>query len=579
MKFELLKGSRSRILAGIILVMAVLFVGRLFQLQVIQYSHYKSLADQSQIKQRVIPAERGLIYTLDDGEPEQLVYNQTVYTVFADPVMVKDGDAVIEAIKSIAGGNARPDLKALLARKETRYQILATKVTRTQVEKLKAADLQGIGFQAVSQRYYPEGALAGQVLGFVDADGNGRYGLEGGLDEALKGKDGLLKSVTDVADVPLTLGDQNIDQPAEQGKNVVLSIDRNIQAKVEQALLAGQERTGATYVSAVVMDPNNGQVMAMANLPSYNPGSYNTVTDAATFNNRVISNPYEPGSDIKTFTMATGVDKGVVRSTDTYVNTDQIKVDDITIWNYTRGHTGTITFQTALNWSLNTGFVTVAQRLGDGKNITRNARDTMYDYFHNKFRLGELTGIELAGEQKGMVIPPTETEGNAVRYSNMAFGQGMTATMLQVTAGFGSIVNGGKYYKPTIIAGEIDKNGDYQPVSAPSPVGTTISESTSQHMREMIVSSRQGNFPGIDKPGYQVGGKTGTSQVAVPGGYSTTDTIASYVGFGGGSRSNYVIMVEVSADGRSMQGARDAMPIFTDISNWLLDYLKVVPNS
>lgn len=576
MNLELLKGSRSRILAAIILIMAAIFVVRLFQLQVIQHSYYKDLAAQSQIKQRVIPAERGEIYTLDNGAPTQLVYNQKVYTAFADPPTVKDVDKVVDKIKAIAGGNARSNLKELLERRDTRYQILATKLTNSQVEKLKAEELAGIGFQATSQRVYPENSLASQLLGFVDANGDGQYGVEGGLNSRLKGTDGLLKSVTDVSDVPLTLGNQNIDRPAQDGDDIVLSIDRNIQAKTEQSLAVGMRNVGATHGSVIVMNPQNGQVMAMANLPSYEPANYNLVADAAVFNNNVISNPYEPGSDIKTFTMAVGVDKNVVHATDTYNNTDYITVEDRVISNSSKGHTGVISFQTAMQWSLNTGFVTVAQRLGDGQNITRGARDTMYNYFHDRFRLGQLTGIELAGERAGTIISPEETEGNAVRYSNMAFGQGMDVTMIQVASGFSSIINGGKYYKPTVLAGVVDENGKYQPSDTNSPIDTTITESTSSEVREMIREARQSTFPGLDKAGYKVGGKTGTSQVAVNGLYSETDTIGTYLGFGGNSIPKYVIMVEISAEGKAL-GGNHAMPIFTDISNWLLDYLKVIP--
>jgi len=578
MDFQLVKGSRSRILAGIVIVMAVLFAGRLFQLQVIQGGYYKNLADKEQIKQRELFASRGLIYALDGGTPVQMVLNQTVYTVWADPAIVTDADKIVSTVKSIAGGNAKSDLADRLALKESRYQVLATKVTRDQVEKIQAAELDGVRFQATTQRVYPEAGLAGQILGFVDANGDGKYGIEGGMDEQLKGTNGLLKAVTDVSGATLTIGDQNVEIAPKNGTNVVLSVDRNIQTKAEQALAEGLKRTGATHGSVIVMNPQNGQVMAMANLPSYNPATYNTVTDPADFNNNVISNPYEPGSDIKTFTMATGIDKNVVRATDTYNNTDYIQVDDRVITNASKGHTGNITFQTALNWSLNTGFVTVAQRLGDGKSINKTARDTMYDYFYNRFRMGQLTGIELAGEQKGILVSPDDVQGNAVRYSNMSFGQGMDVTMIQVAAGFSSIINGGNYYKPTILAGTIDDEGQYHPNDAPKPIAQTISKSTSDQMREMTQTARQSSFPGIDKAGYQVGGKTGTSQVVENGVYSDTDTIGTYLGYGGGSTSNYVIMVEVSAKGKAFGGAQDAMPIFTDISNWLIDYLKVAPN-
>lgn len=577
MNLELQKGSRSRVLAAVILGLMTIFVVRLFYLQVIQHGYYVDLANKEQIKRLTIPSKRGLIYAMDGQTPVPLVMNQTVYTVFADPQMTDDNKSIIDTIRKIAGGNARSNLKTLLEKKDTRYQVLATRITRAQADKIKAKKLSGIGFQEESQRVYPEGSLASQTLGFVDYSGIGRYGLEGKMNGQLTGKDGLLQSVTDVSDVPLTVGNNNIDKPAVDGKNIVLSIDRNIQSYAEQAIKNGAKRTGATRVSAIVMSPQNGRVLAMANLPTYNPAKFNEVTKSSAFNNNIVSVPYEPGSDVKTLTMATGVDRGVVRPDSTYVNTDHIQVADVDISNATLGQTGTITLQHAMNWSLNTGFVTVAKRLGDGTTINRQARDVMYDYFYNKFHLGQLTGIEVANEAKGEIISPKSQEGNAVRYATMAFGQGLDATMVQVASAFCSIVNGGQYYKPTVVAGEIDKNEVFVPNKITSPT-RSVSKSTAYTVREMTHIARSSTYLGIDKPGYYIGGKTGTSQVAKGGTYADDETVATYLGYGGSEAlSRYVIMVQVSGDHREFQGNLDAMPIFTDISNWMLSYLELQP--
>lgn len=576
MKLELLKGSRSKILAACTLAVMAVFVVRLFYLQVIQHDYYVSQANSEQIKRLTIPAKRGLIYALDGTEPVPIVMNQTVYTVFADPQVASEDEKIIDVIKRVAGGNARSDLQGLLSQEDSRYQILATKLTRTQADKIKSENLSGVGFQEESQRVYPEGQLAAQTLGFVDYSGVGRYGIESKLNDRLTGTDGLLQSVTDVRDVPLTIGDNNINQPAVDGENIVLTIDRNVQSYVEQALADGLKRTGATKGSAIVMNPENGQVMAMINLPTFKPAEFNKVTDAALFNNGVVSEPYEPGSDVKTLTMAVGIDKGVVTANSTYVNNDYIKVDDRTITNATYGQTGTITFQHALNWSLNTGFVTIAQRLGDGISITKGARDTIYNYFYNRFKLGQLTGIEVEGEVAGTVISPDEEEGNAVRYSNMSFGQGLDVTMVQVTAAFCSIVNGGNYYKPTVIAGKIDSDGNYTKNNIATPTNP-ISKSTADQVKEMTHVARSTFFANVDKPGYYTGGKTGTSQVVKNGTYAEDETVGTYLGYGGGNTTKYVIMVQVSGEHKELQGALHALPIFTDISNWMLDYLKIQP--
>lgn len=580
MKSESLVGSRTRILAGLILIISAIFVLRLFYLQIIQHDHYVALAQEEQVKKERVPAKRGEIYALNGATPVKLVMNETVYTVFVDPVTITEKEDVVDAMKSIAGGNVRKGFEDLLDKKETRYQIIATRVTRAQADKIKEKDLKGIGFMAVSQRVYPEGQMAAQTLGFVNAEGIGNYGIEGYMNDDLSGVDGRLETVTDVSDVPLTVGDRNVREAAVNGKNIVMSIDRNIQSKVEKALADGLQRTGATNASVVVMDPNTGKVMAMANLPTYSPSEYYKVTDGNLFNNSAISAPYEPGSDVKTYTMATAIDKGVAKADDTFYNTDYIKIDDRTISNATKGKTGVITFQTALNWSLNTGFVTLAQRLGNGKEITYTARQTMYEYFHDRFRLGQLTGVELANEAKGIIISPDDPDGNAVRYSNMSFGQGLDATMIQVSSGFSSIINGGNFYKPTIIAGYVNDEGKYVENSKPAAVSTgVVSASTSAQMREMTHTGRVSSFPNADRPGYYVGGKTGTSQVVKNGVYADDETIATYLGYGGGDANTpeYVIMVSVHGDHKVMQGARDALPIFTDISNWMLDYLKIQP--
>jgi cell division protein FtsI/penicillin-binding protein 2 len=580
MQLNFEKGSRSRILAILTVMVMAVFVVRLFYLQIMQHDHYVAQAKKEQQKQWVLPAKRGAIYAMDGSNVVPIVMNETVYTVFADPKVVDNAQGIMDVVRRVAGGNARPNLNELLDKKDTRYQILATRVTRKQAEMIKADKLKGLGFQEESQRVYPEGQLAAQVLGFVNTEGKGQYGIESALNDRLTGTDGMLQAVTDVSNVPLTIGDDNVEVPAKNGEAIVATIDRNIQAYTEKALAKGLKDTGATNGSAMVVDPQSGKVLAMANLPTYSPAEYNKVTDGSYFNNATISAPYEPGSDVKTLTMATGLDKGVVSPTSTYNNTDYIKVEDRTITNATKGQTGNITFQHAMNYSLNTGFVTVAQRLGDGNSINSQARDIMYDYFHNKFGLGALTGIELANEAKGTVIPPTDVDGGAVRYSNMAFGQGLDVTMVQVCAAFSTIINGGTYYSPTVVAGTMDvENNKFLATEPRVARKDVISKSASSQVIQMIHDARSAFYAKSDKPGYYIGGKTGTSQTIENGKYVDDQTVGTYLGFGGDSKESprYVIMVQVSGKHMNLEGGKHALPIFTDISNWLIDYMKLQP--
>ncbi len=582
MELHFSQGSRAKKIAVVTLAAMAIFIVRLFYIQVVQHEKYVAQADQEQVKQFTLHAKRGEIYTMDGSTPAKLVMNQTVYTVWADPTEVTDKNAVISALNSIAGGNVRDNFAQYLDMSHSRYQVLATKVTMQQAEMLKKKRLAGIGFDGVSQRVYPEGQLASQVLGFVDANGEGKYGFEQANDAQLKGKDGLLKTVTDIRDVPLTVSDKNIRQPAVNGQNMVLTIDRNIQAETEQALADGVAKSGADHASAIVIDPQTGKVLAMANVPTYDPSQLNKVTDVAQLNNDIVSAPYEPGSDIKTFTVATGVDKGVITPGSTYNNTGQIKVDDITINNATKtaAVTGNITMQTALNWSLNTGMVTIAERLGDGNYITRQARDTMYNYFYNRFRLGQATGIELANEQQGVIVSPADVQGNAVRYSNMAFGQGMDVTMLQVASGFCSVINGGVYYNPTVINGTVSDDGVFTGAKNANKTAGVVTPATSQVVREMVHEAHYATYnPHDGSDRYFIGGKTGTSQTIKNGKYINDQTIGTYLGFGGATADNprYVIMVEISDKDKSMGGGTDAKPIFNTISNWLINYLGLTP--
>ena len=559
------------------IALMAIFVLRLFYLQVIEHDKYVALARQEQEKRLVIPAQRGEIYLMDDEKPVKVVMNQTVYTMFVDPSIMDDRAGVEKAITEIAGGNIVEGYKDRLD-DDTQYVRVATGITRTQAQLVKDRGFKGIGFQADTKRIYPEKSLAAQTLGFLNVDGVGQYGIEGKFDKELQGKDGLLQSVTDVANVPLTIGDDNIDIPAVNGDDIVLSLDRNVQAYTEQALAKGMERSGATNGSAIVMDPQTGKVLAMSSLPSYDPANYLSIPNFDVVNNGVIAVPYEPGSVMKAFTVAAGIDTGVIKPESTFVNTDSVQVDDARITNLTRGQTGTITFQHAFNWSLNTGMVEITKRLGDGS-LNKKARGSLYDYLHNKFRLGQDTNIELVGEQPGRIISPDEVEGNAVRYSNMSFGQGMDLTMVQVAASFGAMVNGGTYHGPTVIEGTLDEDGRMVPAGkGPSSEGV-IKQSSSETMRKMLVDARRQFYAGGDRKGYQIGGKTGTSQTLIDGSYENDQTIGSYLGFGGDPEPRYVIMIQVSGKNKNLTGGTDAMPIFTDISNWMIDYLNLQPKA
>ncbi|MBC7746940.1 penicillin-binding protein 2 [Pedobacter sp.] len=519
---------------------------------------------------------------MDGDEPVPLVLNESVFTVFADPSQVTHPDKIVSSLRKIAGGNLVDSFETGLRDKKLQYTVLAKQVTRSQAELIKKEDLAGIGLQEASRRVYPESTLAAHLLGYVDADGNGQYGVENALQNRLAGKVGMLQTVTDVRRIPLTIGNNDVRVPAKNGDDLVLTIDRNIQAHAERLLKEGLVKSKATKGSVLVMDPRDGSVLAMANMPTYDPSKYTEVSDYAVFQNGVVSTPYENGSVIKTLTMGAALDSGAIGYNDTFNNTGVVRVDDSTIRNVEEDPVNSAATMTdILRYSLNTGVVYALEQMGGGS-VNKQARDTLYHYFYDQYRFGKKTGIEQAGEAAGTIIGPDEGYGLNVRYANMTFGQGMDITMIQAASAFSASINGGTFYQPHLIGGTLGSDGSVKKTNPAVIASNVLRPEISAQLKEMIYQGRkQGFFGRYDKDGYVVGGKTGTSQVidAKTGKYSDQDSIGTYIGFGATDTPSYVIMVKVddSQSHTGYEGTTAAGPIFNDLSNWMIDYLQIQP--
>lgn len=572
--------SRSSLLIMFLLTIGAIFIVRLFWLQIIQHGYYLAKAQETQISKFSIPAKRGVIYAKDGTAIVPLVMNEAVYTVYADPSEVKDSAAVEALIRRVAGGELRDGFEAALRDESLRYTVLAKQVTKKQAEEIKKADLPGVGLQEQTRRVYPERNLAAQTLGYVNVDNQGQYGIESALNDQLTGKPGELKALTDVRRIPLSVSDEYVKVPARDGDNLVLNIDRNIQAYAESVLKQGLEKAKATQGSVIIMNPQNGAVMAIANYPTYDPAKYYEVNDVDVFNNKVVSDPYEAGSVIKALTMGAGMDAGAVRRGSTFQNNGSVRVADFTINNATKDSIGTTDMTDVLHYSLNTGMVYILKQMGGG-DINQRAKQTLYTYFTDHYRLDKETGIEQFGEVSGQLIAPDHGEGGPVRYANMTFGQGMNVTMIEVTSAFAAAINGGTFYRPQLVDGVRDARGQIKDKAPEVVRENVIGADTSRQLSEMLVEARQAGFISRDdKPGYHIGGKTGTSQIIDPktGKYIDENSIGTYLGFGGGETAEYVIMVRVQ-DSKlpGYAGTVAAAPIFGDISNWLLEYMQVQP--
>lgn len=560
-------------------ILGAVFVARLFYLQVVKHDYYEAEAIKEHTSKFTIPAKRGLIYARDGSRYVPFVLNEPVYTVYADPRYVKDADKVANTLRRIAGGNVVDDFEKGLRDKNRQYVVIARNVNKSQADLIKKEKLstQGVGMQESERRVYPNGQLASQTLGFVNGEGQGQYGIEEGLNDQLRGKDGQLKAVTDVYGIPISIGNDSVQTPPQNGKNAVLTIDQNIQNKTEQALKAGLEHAKATKGSVVVMDPNNGHILAMANVPTFNPNDFKNVTDYSSFQNRIISDPYEPGSVIKALTMGVGLNTGHIEPDTRYNNTSSVQVDDAVIRNVLNSPQGMITMTQVLQYSFNTGAVWVLQQLGGGE-INSTGKQVLYDYFTQHYLFGQRTGVELAGEVSGTVAKPTASN---VQYANMTFGQGINISMLQVIGAFAADINGGAYYTPQVVDGYLDDTGQFTAKAPAVRKPDVITPTSSAKLRQMLHGAREGSSAKEgEKPGYYYGGKTGTAQVynSKTGGYDDKATIGSYLGFGGQDKPQYVIMVRVDdATIAGYSGSAAAAPIFTDLSNWMIDYLQIPP--
>ena len=571
--------KRLKFLKTMLYVVAGVIVMRLFQIQILQKSQWVAKAEAQHTLENTIPAKRGEIYMMDGSEPVRVVMNEKAYKMILDPMVVNE-----EELKAtIFTEEMKPYLAVdsaveILADRTRRYLVVARNVPRDLALKIRDKGVTGLYMQEVTKRVYPEGTLGARLLGFVNEDGVGQYGVEGSLNKELSGVDGRLKTIADVNNVALSIGKDNVRVPAVDGKNVVLTIDRNIQAKAEEILAEKLEEYDKDHGSVLVMNPRNGEVLAMVDLPGYDPANYGKVEDASLFVNGALMDPYAPASVCKGFTFAAGIEEGVMTAESTYYNTDTVYVDGWPIHNASPMGDGPLSIQTAFNYSLNVGSIQALKWLGGEDEINEKGRKILYDYYVNHFGLGKATGIELY-EAPGLIEDPIEGDGRNSTYAGMTFGYNLSATMIQVASGYASMINGGEYYTPTIVKGYVDADGKFEKKEAAEPVRRTLSEDTSRQMREMLYGTRSWwRTTGDDPSGYYIGGKTGTAEVIRDGGY-TNDTVATYVGFGGaeGEMPEYLVMLRLWKDGTQASGQGEALPTFTELSKYLIDYLKIKP--
>lgn len=517
----------------------------------------------------------------------------------ANPVEIVDRDATARSLSSVLGV-PESELAQRIERRKARYVRILNRIPLDISEKIRSLKLKGLVLVPEHWRYYPEKNLAAQVVGFVNADGEGEYGVERKMNDRLRGEAGYVNSENDLLGRQLTIGENDIQQ-AKDGDSFVLTIDRIVQAEVEKRLEKAVDEFNANSGEIVVMDPYTGAVIAMAQYPTFDPNAYRdayatkeirydpgkamtVIKETApgvfltyankfgpwVFANQMVSSLYDPGSIFKPLTVAIGLDTGEIRPSNTYRDTGVIQVDEYEIHNVSDACLGTNTYEHALNYSCNIGMVSIAKKLG---------RNLFYNYILN-FGFGERTDIEAVDNETKGVVKHVRNWA-ASNLATISFGQGISVTPLQMAVAYSALANGGLILEPRLIA-EVHRGDGKVETSSVQVVRRVISKETSDTITAMLVSSvEKGVARRAKLPQYYVAGKTGTSQIAKEGSTGFEEgngtTIASFGGYAPASKPKFVMIVKIMRPRTSPWGDSTAAVVFHDLAEFLMEYYTVPP--
>ncbi|TSC94845.1 MAG: cell division protein FtsI (penicillin-binding protein 3) [Candidatus Berkelbacteria bacterium Athens1014_28] len=561
---------RIYILTVVIFLVSGIIIARLYCLQVLAYENYSEIAQgQHQIFKELIP-DRGEIFLKDKNEKRYpLAINRDYPMVYAVPREISDREKVAYALSSILNMDADM-LRQKISDPNDVFEIIKHRLSDDEASKVREFNADGIKLIDESFRYYLGGELASQVIGFVGNDGEtyrGRYGVEASWENELKGMPGSLNQERDAAGRWISIADRDL-KPANHGVDLVLTIDYTVQYEVEKILRQVMEKHGADDGAILVMEPKTGKILAMAGWPTFNPNEYSGVEDMSRFINSSISTSYEPGSIFKPITMAIGIDDGKIEPETEYVDTGFVKEAGYVIKNSEEKVYGKSTMNNVLENSINTGVIFVEKLVGN-KNFSQ---------YVSRFGFGELSGIELPGESAGN-LANLKAVNRDIQFFTASFGQGITTTPLQMVNAFSVIANGGVLMKPQIVDKVIYADGkeeDVRPQEIRRVIGEDTAKKVSDMLRSVVVN---GHGKRADVPGYLVGGKTGTAQVAKKGsqGYEDSITIGSFAGFAPIDNPMFTVLVKISNPKDVQWAESSAAPAFGEIMKFLLEYYDVKP--
>lgn len=553
------------------LLLAAIIIARLFVLQVVERKYYSALATNSHEIYKQLYPRRGSIFFQDIRDKSKeypAAVNRQYYLLYAVPRDISP-ERVNSTTDFLAGilnfsSEDKDILYAKLSKTSDPYEPIAKKISEDVKNKIESANLLGIHTLGQEFRYYPEGDLASNILGFMGQDdaGNlsGRYGLEGFWDKNLAGKSGFLSGKHGAFGGLIFPADRTLKQ-AEDGADLLLTIDRNLQYKSCQRLRQGYEEYQAKSAALIIMDPKTGAVLSMCSLPDFDPNNYYSVKDASAYNNSAIFTPYEPGSVFKPIIMSAALDLGLVNPFTTFTDPGERVINGHKIHNALNKRYGLVTMTNVLESSINTGMIWVAEKIGQSR----------FKEYVEKFGFGKKIGIGLDTEAAGDV---SSLGKSAEIYDAVgSFGQGFTATPLQMVAAYSALANGGRMPKPFIVEEIRHPNGLIEKTEPQTEV--VISPSAGKLITAMLISVvEKGHGKKARLNDYYVAAKTGTAQVASGGEYDADETNHTFVGYFPATDPKFALLVKYESPQKNWAEST-AAPVFRDIAKFVLDYYGI----
>jgi cell division protein FtsI/penicillin-binding protein 2 len=537
--------------AGFLLCFLVI-VGRAFWLQGVQGGALASQAISQQTETVMVPGLRG---SLLDRSGNELAASENAATIFATPYQVKSPLRAAAKLAPILDLDKAEVLESLTA--DSGFSYVAQKVSLEDAARIERLELEGIGELPDSRRTYPQGEMAGQVVGAVGSENQGLTGLEAGEEDVLRGSDGERRIVKDALGEPIRL--ETVTDSSD-GEDIQLTLDPLIQEKSERVLAEVGETYAPKGAMAIVMDPRSSEILAMANWPPVDPNDLSSASNEDLVN-KATGFTYEPGSTFKAFTVAAALEEKLVTPASSFVLPPSIQVADRVIEDSHPRGTETLSVAEILSHSSNVGAVTIGLETGAEK----------FSRWISRFGFGRPTGVQFPAEEQGIVPELEEYSGSSM--GNLPIGQGLAVTPMQMMAGYAAIAVGGILRQPQLI----ERIGEE---TVATPEGRrVIKEDVAAQVREMLegVLAAGGTASEVSVPGYTLAGKTGTSEVAENGTYSETKYVASFIGFAPADDPKLLAAVIVDQPQGDIYGGSVAGPAFGQIAGFALPYLGVAP--